>query len=135
MSKDVTMTWVAPTPLAELVNPASDPLEVRIVRRADPTHPLMTWPVPLQRVGRMVLEFHEKAVPELPRVLIQAPGNDDEHFNVRWSAEDGEYVGTCEEFPSLSHLATTPERALSGIQDLVTSVRADLAREKPAVPE
>lgn len=43
-------------------------------------------------------------------------------FRVVWSKEDQSYVGTCEELPSLSHLATTPEAALSGIRDLVSGI-------------
>jgi hypothetical protein len=39
-----------------------------------------------------------------------------EHFTYRVSRseEDGEHVGTCLEFPSLSHLADDPEAALHG---------------------
>lgn len=32
-------------------------------------------------------------------------------YRVTWSAEDGEHVGLCAEFPSLSWLAKTPEAA------------------------
>jgi predicted RNase H-like HicB family nuclease len=51
-----------------------------------------------------------------------------EHFTYRvsWSEEDGEHVGTCLEFPSLSHLADDPEAALRGVRELVTDVVADL---------
>ena len=37
-------------------------------------------------------------------------------YRVTWSADDGEYVGLCAEFPSLSWLAKTPEAALRGIR-------------------
>ena len=37
-------------------------------------------------------------------------------YRVTWSAEDSEHVGLCAEFPSLSWLAPTPEKALSGIR-------------------
>lgn len=43
---------------------------------------------------------------------------DDDTYRVVWSQEDGEYVGLCDEFPSLSWLAVTPEEALSGIRKL-----------------
>ena len=43
-------------------------------------------------------------------------------FHVEWSPEDREYVGTCEQYPSLSHLDPDKYKALSGIQDLVKSV-------------
>jgi predicted HicB family RNase H-like nuclease len=36
-------------------------------------------------------------------------------YRVTWSAEDGEHVGLCAEFPSLSWLAATPEAALKGV--------------------
>lgn len=38
-----------------------------------------------------------------------------DHFTYRvtWSAEDGEHLGLCEEFPSLSWLAPTPAKALA----------------------
>lgn len=47
-------------------------------------------------------------------------------FRVEWSAEDSEYVGLCNEFPSLSWLAPTSEAALAGIEMLVTEVLQDL---------
>jgi hypothetical protein len=36
-------------------------------------------------------------------------------FTVAWSAEDGEYVATCTECPSLSWLAGDPVEALRGL--------------------
>lgn len=55
-------------------------------------------------------------------------------YRVTWSAEDGEHVGLCAEFPSLSWLATTPEKALSGVRKLVAEVVADLAVNGEPVP-
>ena len=51
-----------------------------------------------------------------------------DHFTYRiiWSPEDGEHLGLCAEFPSLSWLAATPSSALSGIQELVSSMLADM---------
>jgi predicted HicB family RNase H-like nuclease len=51
-----------------------------------------------------------------------------EHFTYRvsWSQEDGEHVGTCLEFPSLSHLAADPAEALDGVRKLVADVVADM---------
>lgn len=40
-------------------------------------------------------------------------------FVVEWSEEDGEWVGLCPLFPSLSWLAVTPAAALRGIRDTV----------------
>jgi hypothetical protein len=40
-------------------------------------------------------------------------------YRVTWSAEDGEHLGPCAEFPPLSWLAAEPEDALSGIRAVV----------------
>lgn len=40
-------------------------------------------------------------------------------FQVAQSEEDGEYVGTALEFPTLSHRSSTAQGALAGIQQLV----------------
>jgi predicted HicB family RNase H-like nuclease len=55
-------------------------------------------------------------------------------YRVTWSAEDGEHVGLCAEFPSLSWLATTPEAALTGILRLVSEAVADMQAAGEAVP-
>lgn len=47
-------------------------------------------------------------------------------YRVTWSPEDGEHVGLCTEFPSLSWLAPTPEAALLGIRQVVTEAVADM---------
>ena len=47
-------------------------------------------------------------------------------YRVTWSQEDGEHVGLCAEFPSLSWLAPTSEESLAGIRRLVAEVVADL---------
>jgi predicted RNase H-like HicB family nuclease len=52
-------------------------------------------------------------------------------YRVTWSPEDGEHVGLCAEFPSLSWLANTPEAALVGIRALVAEVVADMAEAGP----
>ena len=56
-------------------------------------------------------------------------------YRVTWSEEDGEYVGLCAEFPSLSWLASTPESALEGIRQLVADVVADLGANDEPIPE
>jgi predicted HicB family RNase H-like nuclease len=56
-------------------------------------------------------------------------------YRVTWSEEDGEYVGLCAEFPALSWLAGTPERALRGIRKVVAGVLADLEANGEQVPE
>ncbi|MBN1459108.1 MAG: toxin-antitoxin system HicB family antitoxin [Armatimonadetes bacterium] len=61
--------------------------------------------------------------------------NDRYTYRVTWSEEDGEHVGLCAEFPSLSWLAPTPEGALQGVRRLVAEVVADLETGREAVPE
>ena len=60
-----------------------------------------------------------------------------DHFTYRitWSAEDGEHLGLCAEFPSLSWLAPTPDEALSGIRNLVNDVLADMQVNGESPPE
>lgn len=48
-------------------------------------------------------------------------------YSVQWSAEDGEYVGTVAEFPSLSWLDSDPRAAFDGIRAVVAEVLADMA--------
>ena len=55
-------------------------------------------------------------------------------YRITWSAEDGEHLGLCAEFPSLSWLAPTPARALAGIQKLVGQVVQDLCANGEPVP-
>jgi predicted HicB family RNase H-like nuclease len=55
-------------------------------------------------------------------------------YRVTWSAEDGEHVGLCAEFPSLSWLAATPEAALQGIRGIVSEVVADMQTAGEAIP-
>ena len=54
---------------------------------------------------------------------------------VTWSAEDNEHVGLCTEFPSLSWLAATPEKALFGIRRVVGEVVAEMAACGEPLPE
>ncbi len=56
-------------------------------------------------------------------------------YRVTWSEEDEEYVGLCAEFPGLSWLESSPEKALSGIRKLVGSVVTDMKKSKEEVPE
>ena len=57
-------------------------------------------------------------------------------YSVTWSEEDGEFVGTCAEVPSLSHLAASRTDALLGVEQLVADIVADMqgAGEAPPVP-
>jgi len=56
-------------------------------------------------------------------------------YRVTWSEEDGEHVGLCAEFPGLSWLDSTPEKALAGIRKLVKGVWRDMARSGENAPE
>jgi predicted HicB family RNase H-like nuclease len=55
-------------------------------------------------------------------------------YRVTWSAEDGEHVGLCAEFPSLSWLALTPEAALAGIRKMVKLAVADMKAAREIIP-
>jgi len=61
--------------------------------------------------------------------------NDHYTYRVTWSEEDGEYVGLCAEFQSLSWLAHEPEAALRGIRELIAEIVADLHASGESVPE
>lgn len=56
-------------------------------------------------------------------------------YRVTWSPEDGEHVGLCVEFPSLSWLAATPEEALLGIRQMLSEAVADMQSAGETVPE
>jgi predicted HicB family RNase H-like nuclease len=56
-------------------------------------------------------------------------------YRVTWSQEDSEYLGLCLEFPSLSWLAGTPEKALSGIRKTVADVIADMQSNGEPIPQ
>ena len=56
-------------------------------------------------------------------------------YRVTWSEEDREYVGLCVEFPGLSWLEKSQEKALLGIRKVVAETVTDLKRSKEPVPE
>lgn len=47
-------------------------------------------------------------------------------YRVTWSAEDGEFVATCDEFPSLSWLDADAAEALRRLKEVVSEAVADL---------
>lgn len=55
-------------------------------------------------------------------------------YRVIWSKNDNEYVALCAEFPSLSFLASTQDRALKGIVDLVGEVIQDMTSNGEDLP-
>lgn len=56
-------------------------------------------------------------------------------YRVTWSEEDEEHVGLCAEFPSLSWLEKTPEKALLGIRRLVQESIVDMRKNHETAPE
>jgi predicted HicB family RNase H-like nuclease len=56
-------------------------------------------------------------------------------YRVTWSEEDGQYVGLCAEFPSLSWLANTQEAAIAGIRDTVKQVIKDMQSAGEPTPQ
>lgn len=55
-------------------------------------------------------------------------------YRVTWSEDDGEFVGLCAEFPSLSWLDASPEKAMKGIRKVVAGVLLDLKKNHEAIP-
>lgn len=56
-------------------------------------------------------------------------------YRVIWSEGDQEHVGLCTEFPSLSWLADTPEKALRGIRKVVSGVVEEMHENGETPPE
>ena len=56
-------------------------------------------------------------------------------YRLTWSEEDQTHIGLCAEFPSLSWLDTSPEKALSGIRELVKGCLKDMKKNKEQAPE
>lgn len=55
-------------------------------------------------------------------------------YRVTWSPEDGEHVGLCAEFSSISWLAPTPGAALDGIRQVVSDAIADMEKAGEPLP-
>ena len=55
-------------------------------------------------------------------------------YHVTWSEEDQEYLGVCDEFPSLSWLTCSQDAALRGIRRVVDKVREDMEANKEEIP-
>jgi len=56
-------------------------------------------------------------------------------YRVIWSEEDAQCVGLCAEFPSLSWLASSPEKALRGIRKVVADVVKDMKANGESIPK
>ena len=55
-------------------------------------------------------------------------------YRVLWSDDDEEFVGLCAEFPSLSWLASSPEKALKGIRIVVKDCVMDMEGNNEKLP-
>ena len=57
-------------------------------------------------------------------------------YRVFWSGEDGAFVASVSEFPSLSNVADSQKEALNGLSELVADALADMREsgEQPPVP-
>ena len=67
--------------------------------------------------------------------MMKPMKNDHYTYRVTWSEDDGEYVGLCAEFPSLSWLASSQEIALRGIRSVVADAVADMRKTREPIPE
>ena len=56
-------------------------------------------------------------------------------YRIAWSEEDKEYVGLCAEFPSLSWLDKSQDKAFKGIRTLVSETIEDMKSHHEAIPE
>lgn len=56
-------------------------------------------------------------------------------YRLTWSEKDQCHIGLCAEFPSLSWLDTSPEKALTGIRKLVKNCLSDMTKNKEQAPE
>ena len=56
-------------------------------------------------------------------------------YRVTWSDEDGEFVGLCAEFSSLSWLAASPQAALKGIRSVVSDCTKDMIENNEDIPK
>lgn len=56
-------------------------------------------------------------------------------YRVTWSAEEGDFLATCAEFPSLSWLASSQIEALQGLENLLREVLADMEEQGEQAPQ
>jgi predicted HicB family RNase H-like nuclease len=56
-------------------------------------------------------------------------------YRVTWSGEDGEFLATCAEFPSLSWLASSQVEALQGLEEVLREVIADMEEQGEQAPQ
>lgn len=56
-------------------------------------------------------------------------------YQVAWSEEDNEFVATVAEFPSLSWLDSTRQKAEAGLLELVAEVVEDMQESGESIPQ
>ena len=56
-------------------------------------------------------------------------------YNIRWSEEDGGFVATCEQFPSLSYIDMDAETTFTGIIALVNVTLEDMKQANQTIPK
>lgn len=70
------------------------------------------------------------------RAVLEKPIRKKFSYRITWSDQDEEYIGLCDQFPSLSWLAPSPEAALRGIRKVVAETNAEfppgIAGQHPA---
>lgn len=72
----------------------------------------------------VLVVIREQTRPELPPYV----------FSVHWDADGEAYIGTCKEFPSLSHGDEDPYRAYEGIRELVRDVIEEMEVNRELIP-
>ena len=55
-------------------------------------------------------------------------------YRLSWSAKDAEFIATVVEFPSLSWISPSRERALAGLTSVVEDVLKDMLAEGEEIP-
>jgi hypothetical protein len=83
------------------------------------------------QIESALLEGDDGAVAEALSAVAQAFGGLEAlvqscSYRVSWSPEDGEFLGRCEQFPSMSWLSDDQEAAKAGIESAVREVLIDL---------
>ena len=55
-------------------------------------------------------------------------------YNVFWSNKDGEYVGICQEFPSVSWLSPSAGDSYDGIRQIIEDIVEDMIGNGETLP-
>lgn len=85
-------------------------------------------------------DLQEEDLKDIPRLLARLKEIDEEFekrkimidkntYKVLWSDLDSGYIGTCDEYPSLSWFADTQDEAFSGIRNIVAEIEKELEKK------